>query len=63
VWGASSARAAAIWEVASPSTPATEAFLPHSRPGAGVHRDDIERFEHALPGLTYPAQKWQLIAS
>jgi hypothetical protein len=33
-----------------------------SSPIAGVHRDDVERLEHALAGLTYPAQKWQLIA-
>jgi hypothetical protein len=32
------------------------------KPVAGVYRDDIARFDQALAGLRYPAQKWQLIA-
>jgi len=32
------------------------------QPVAGVYRDDIARFDQALVGLRYPAQKWQLIA-
>jgi hypothetical protein len=32
------------------------------RPVAGVYQDDIARFDQALAGLRYPAQKWQLIA-
>jgi hypothetical protein len=32
------------------------------RPVAGICRDDIERFNHVLSGLRYPAQKWQVIA-
>ena len=32
------------------------------RPVAGIHRDDIARLNLALAGVSYPAQKWQLIA-
>jgi hypothetical protein len=36
--------------------------LPPHKPVAGVYRDDIARLDQALTGLSYPAQKWQLIA-
>jgi len=36
--------------------------LPQHTPVAGVYRDDITRLNQALTGLSYPAQKWQLIA-
>jgi Protein of unknown function (DUF2795) len=29
---------------------------------AGVYSEDIARFDRALRGLRYPAEKWQLIA-
>jgi hypothetical protein len=29
---------------------------------AGVYSEDIARFDRALRGLHYPAEKWQLIA-
>jgi Protein of unknown function (DUF2795) len=29
---------------------------------AGIHRGDIARLNLALAGVSYPAQKWQLIA-
>lgn len=32
------------------------------RPVAGVYLDDIARFDQALAGVNYPAEKWQLIA-
>jgi hypothetical protein len=32
------------------------------KPVAGIHLDDIARFDQALIGLSYPAEKWQLIA-
>lgn len=32
------------------------------QPVAGIFRDDIARFNLALAGVNYPAEKWQLIA-
>jgi Protein of unknown function (DUF2795) len=32
------------------------------RVAAGVYSEDITRFDQALRGLRYPAEKWQLIA-
>ncbi|HEY2206652.1 MAG TPA: hypothetical protein VGH99_19480 [Pseudonocardia sp.] len=29
---------------------------------AGVHRDDVQQLQQALAGLTYPAEKWQVLA-
>lgn len=31
-------------------------------PVAGIYRDDIARPDQALTGVSYPAEKWQLIA-
>lgn len=34
----------------------------HTPVVAGMYRDDIARIAHALTGVEYPSQKWQLIA-